>query len=74
MRLIDADAKEPYVLDGRYVIHPLRHGRWEHSEYAGVDYYQCSVCGHSIRLTAENYCPNCGAKMDYDEWLASRDR
>lgn len=43
---------------------PVRHGRWKHSEYAGIDYYQCNLCGRSIRLRAENYCPNCGARMD----------
>ena len=48
-------------------IDPVRHGRWRHSEYAGIDYYQCSLCGHSVSPTAYNYCPNCGAKMDGGE-------
>ena len=46
---------------------PVKHGRWKHSEYAGIDYYQCRLCGHSIRIRAENYCPNCGARMDGDD-------
>ena len=49
--------------------------------------YECSVCGKVeesyLRLDEPimpedadfpNYCPNCGALMDYDEWLASKDR
>ena len=45
-------------------INPVRHGKWKLSEYAGVDYYQCSLCGHSVSPTAYNYCPYCGALMD----------
>ena len=25
--------------------------------------YSCSECGHQV-TSADNYCPNCGAKMD----------
>lgn len=54
-------------------VAPLRHGRWicireEHDEY------ECSVCGFvdsncsgyygSHDVTEQDYCPNCGAKMD----------
>ena len=67
MRLIDADAKESYLLDGRYAVHPLRHGRWNHSEYAGIDYYQCDLCGHTMSSTMYKFCPNCGAKMNGDK-------
>lgn len=35
-----------------------KHGRW-----VG---YQCSVCGGSSEYGSENYCPNCGAKMDLE--------
>lgn len=30
-----------------------------------VDY--CSVCGKRLDDTFQNYCPNCGAKMDMEE-------
>ena len=50
--------------NGREVFNRVKHGWWKHSEYAGIDYYQCNLCGKSVRHTAENYCPNCGAKMD----------
>ena len=83
MRLIDADslkAKFPFFFEGTVslekvaqnidnapTIDPVKHGRWVHSEYAGIDYYQCNLCGKSVRHTAENYCPNCGARMDGDD-------
>lgn len=34
----------------------VRHGRW-------VDLH-CSVCGKIGWMDEDNYCPNCGAKMD----------
>lgn len=74
MRLIDADALLDAIsvhlerieqeVDDAPTIDPIRHGWWSHSEYAGTDYYQCNLCGKSVRHTAEKYCPNCGARMD----------
>ena len=46
---------------------PVRHGRWE---YVGGNLYRCSICHEgmadddNILTGKENYCPNCGAKMD----------
>ena len=53
----------------------VRHGRWVHSEIEDDDWgrtfheWTCSVCGYSVahNPTGENYCPNCGAKMDLEE-------
>ena len=50
----------------------VRHGKWVHSEIEDDDWgrtfheWTCSVCGYSVghNPTGENYCPNCGAKMD----------
>ncbi len=61
---------------------PVRHGRWEAFEDMMLDTcYRCSECGREFYLEGGtpqeneyNYCPNCGAKMDYNEWLASNDR
>jgi len=49
--------------DAEYV----RHGRWLDTETAP---YQatCSVCGVRQELEFDNYCPNCGAKMDEVKW------
>lgn len=47
-------------------VAPVRHGRWElvttkySAQYARVGY--CQNCNEE-RLV-DNYCPNCGAKMD----------
>lgn len=39
---------------------PIRHGHWEVTPV----YIKCSECGESFMLIPQNYCPNCGAKMD----------
>lgn len=60
-------------------VEPVRHGRWEgyiHSRYCGMDefgepvyrdgtVYYCSnpKCRRKT-VVKENFCPNCGAKMD----------
>ena len=60
-------------------VAPVRHGRWicKYDQKYGVTYITCSRCrdirsidgcyeginGESI-FDQENYCPNCGAKMD----------
>lgn len=58
---------------------PVKHGRWEQAEVvhdrkdAKIQDWQqakCSVCGRwqttpfMYYLKLDNYCPNCGAKMD----------
>lgn len=52
---------------------PVRHGRWKlHREYVGgvfcghvVETMNCSMCGASYDISmSDNYCSNCGAKMD----------
>lgn len=43
------------------------HGRWVLKETCGIntEKYHCSVCDKIPRsLHTEDYCPNCGAKMD----------
>jgi hypothetical protein len=38
-------------------------GRWLYFEYVdGHMYGECSVC-HKLRIV-DNYCPNCGARME----------
>ena len=41
---------------------PVRHGEWIHLGFLTC---KCSLCETTFHdLPAENYCPNCGAKMD----------
>ena len=44
---------------------PVRHGRWVYDHWCE---FKCSVCGEWSKSEPyrgkENYCPNCGAKMD----------
>ena len=46
-----------YVGDGDE--EPVRHGRWK-KEYG---HYKCLLC-NGLDDFADNYCPNCGARMD----------
>ena len=39
---------------------PVRHGKWMVTPV----YIKCSECGESFMLIPQNYCPNCGARMD----------
>lgn len=42
---------------------PVRHGKWTVTPV----YIKCSECGESFMLIPQNYCPNCGARMDGNE-------
>ena len=54
---------------------PIRHGHWELIDSTEPRRYGCSQCKRMV-WHEENYCPNCGAKMDevteeeYDEYYA----
>ena len=53
---------------------PVRHGRWEIVIVSTANPYEseieekCSLCGRFVQRYGtqpqDNYCPNCGAKMD----------
>lgn len=53
---------------------PVRHGRWEivivstSNPYESEIEEKCSICGRCVQRYGaqpqDNYCPNCGAKMD----------
>lgn len=49
---------------------PVKHGRWIIDTKFGADVMSgeqmviCSECGRGIFWGKQNYCPNCGAKMD----------
>lgn len=47
----------------------VKHGEWNYTTEIGVSlrhaHWNCSLCGAmSENGGIENYCPNCGAKMD----------
>lgn len=46
-------------------VAPVVHGRWVHHIAGGkqISACWCSVCNVEHE-TEQNYCPNCGAKMD----------
>ena len=48
---------------------PVRHGRWIYHPddlFPAESKQECSYCHEEeyVTLCNENYCPNCGAKMD----------
>ena len=46
---------------------PVKHGRWIKEKSVGDCCYKCSECGFirdAYLLEVDNYCPNCGARMD----------
>lgn len=80
MRPIDADALVEAVKDYPYgyrgmivcdiakqpTIDPVRHGEWK--ETNDPMFRACSVCGYLEWVGLwNNYCPECGAKMDGGE-------
>lgn len=44
-------------------VAPVRHGRWEIIDAEEPRRYGCSECKR-LSWHMENYCPNCGARMD----------
>ena len=73
MRLIDADEVMSILPEEEVAarmavlfsptIDPVKHGRWDLIDAREPMRYGCSVC-HRMVWHYENYCPNCGAKMD----------
>ena len=48
-------------------VQPVKHGEWKRiPEYTGSPwgYFECTNCGERSYTLSENYCPNCGARMD----------
>ena len=50
-------------IDHEPTIDPVKHGRWDLIDGCEPVRYGCSAC-HRMVWHHENYCPNCGAKMD----------
>ena len=49
-------------------IDPVKHGRWVYAGSSIEKVYECSECGQvEFGEEHDNYCPNCGARMDCDE-------
>lgn len=54
-------------LDPATDVEPVRHGRWLIKTIRGDKRTVCSECLiETGTCYEENYCPNCGAKMDKD--------
>lgn len=55
------------TIENAPTIDPVKHGRW--IPINSYPYEKCSVCGetHDTVGCLDNYCPNCGARMDGDD-------
>ena len=45
-------------------VEEVKHGKWVYHHWCE---FRCSICGHWSKTEPrgeENFCPNCGAKMD----------
>lgn len=65
-------------------VQEVKHGHWiakirglyhgidllDDKNFKGLDMYSCSECEEKV-IFKENYCPNCGAKMDAGEGKSS---
>ena len=47
-------------------VDAVKHGRWIPVDWKEPRRYGCSEC-HRMVWQLENYCPNCGARMDGEE-------
>ena len=43
---------------------PVRHGKWIEKSTGGEHFVRCSECGYIEWDAPNNYCPECGARMD----------
>lgn len=46
---------------------PLPKGHWTHDGSQWINRWVCSECGSTLFYERQNYCPNCGAKMDSEK-------
>lgn len=45
-------------------VQKVNHGEWIFKKHlVGIDFYECSEC-EEVQGKLQNYCPNCGGKMD----------
>ena len=67
------DSEDGVLCDHLIEVDPVRHGRWEaraiprsdpDGDWIALEYH-CSLCNR-LEYRKENYCPNCGCKMDLE--------
>ena len=63
MLMFRENAKKLFSIAPSADVAPVRHGHWEVIDAEEPRRYGCSECKR-LSWHMENYCPNCGAKMD----------
>ena len=48
-------------------VEPVRHGKWIEKSTGGEYFWCCSECGYVEWDAPNNYCPQCGVRMDEDD-------
>ena len=64
-KLLDAEQVKE-LIDSAPTIDAVKHGAWIPVDWEEPRRYGCSEC-HRLVWQLENYCPNCGARMDGEE-------
>ena len=65
-RLVLVESAVFEKMKSRCSTESIKHGHWIDVRFAplGNKYATCSECGVRQTLDKDNFCPNCGAKMD----------
>ena len=59
----DGELVDKHTIDAE----PVRHGKWIEKSTGGEYFWHCSECGYIEWDAPNNYCPNCGARMNKNE-------
>ena len=65
-RLLELNKAITTAIRRQPTIDPVKHGKWEVLDAEEPRWYGCSECKKMARWPY-NYCPNCGAQMDWGE-------
>ena len=81
-KLVSVDAMKSFIKNRQAAdVAPVRHARWEEADWVEPDCHgfgiirtpkaalRCSNCKNCFKkelLWKDNYCPNCGAKMNLE--------
>lgn len=54
------------IIEDMTKVDPVKHAHWTIKKYRLMSWWECSNCNSRERVISR-YCPECGAKMDYEK-------